>query len=148
MAKKKTLSQTDKLKQQIKLHEGVEYRVYEDTQGILTIGVGRNLEDRGLSEDEVDYLLNNDIKICVEELKRSFDWYDDLDDIRKRVLVDMMFNLGMPRLKGFVKMLEAIESGAWGAAAEEMLDSTWARQVGSRADRLSEMMETGTDYIG
>jgi lysozyme len=145
MAKKKTLSQTDKLKQQIKLHEGVEYRVYEDTQGILTIGVGRNLEDRGLSEDEVDYLLNNDIKICVEELKRSFDWYDDLDDIRKRVLVDMMFNLGMPRLKGFVKMLEAIESGA---AAEEMLDSTWARQVGSRADRLSEMMETGTDYIG
>ena len=148
MAKKKTLSQTDKLKQQIKLHEGVEYRVYEDTQGILTIGVGRNLEDRGLSEDEVDYLLNNDIKICVEELKRSFDWYDDLDDIRKRVLVDMMFNLGMPRLKGFVKMLEAIESGAWEAAAEEMLDSTWARQVGSRADRLSEMMETGTDYIG
>ena len=148
MAKKKTLSQTDKLKQQIKLHEGVEYRVYEDTQGILTIGVGRNLEDRGLSEDEVDYLLNNDIKICVEELKRSFDWYDDLDDIRKRVLVDMMFNLGMPRLKGFVKMLAAIESGAWGAAAEEMLDSTWARQVGSRADRLSEMMETGTDYIG
>jgi lysozyme len=148
MAKKKTLSQTDKLKQQIKLHEGVEYRVYEDTQGILTIGVGRNLEDRGLSEDEVDYLLNNDIKICVKELKGSFDWYDDLDDIRKRVLVDMMFNLGMPRLKGFVKMLEAIESGAWGAAAEEMLDSTWARQVGSRADRLSEMMETGTDYIG
>jgi lysozyme len=148
MAKKKTLSQTDKLKQQIKLHEGVEYRVYEDTQGILTIGVGRNLEDRGLSEDEVDYLLNNDIKICVKELKGSFDWYDDLDDIRKRVLVDMMFNLGMPRLKGFVKMLEAIESGAWEAAAEEMLDSTWARQVGSRADRLSEMMETGTDYIG
>lgn len=148
MAKKKVLSQTDKLKQQIKLHEGVEYRAYEDTQGILTIGVGRNLEDRGLSEDEVDYLLNNDIKICVKELKGSFDWYDDLDDIRKRVLVDMMFNLGMPRLKGFVKMLEAIESGAWGAAAEEMLDSTWARQVGSRADRLSEMMETGTDYIG
>lgn len=148
MAKKKVLSQTDKLKQQIKLHEGVEYRAYEDTQGILTIGVGRNLEDRGLSEDEVDYLLNNDIKICVKELKGSFDWYDDLDDIRKRVLVDMMFNLGMPRLKGFVKMLEAIESGAWEAAAEEMLDSTWARQVGSRADRLSEMMETGTDYIG
>lgn len=148
MAKKKTLSQADKLKQQIKLHEGVEYRVYEDTQGILTIGVGRNLEDRGLSEDEVDYLLNNDIKICVEELKRSFDWYEDLGDIRKRVLVDMVFNLGMPRLKGFVKMLEAIESGAWEAAAEEMLDSTWARQVGSRADRLSEMMETGTDYIG
>ena len=148
MAKKKVLSQTDKLKQQIKLHEGVEYRAYEDTQGILTIGVGRNLEDRGLSEDEVDYLLNNDIKICVKELKGSFDWYDDLDDIRKRVLVDMMFNLGMPRLKGFVKMLEAIEAGAWEAAAEEMLDSTWARQVGSRADRLSEMMETGTDYIG
>jgi len=141
-------SQADKLRQQIRMHEGVEHKVYEDTEGIKTVGVGRNLEDRGLSDDEIDYLLSNDIDICVKELEQTFDWYDDLDDIRKRVLIDMMFNLGMPRLKGFVNMLKAIEAGAWKNAAVEMLDSKWAEQVGNRASRLSEMMESGTDYIG
>ena len=141
-------TQADKLRQQIRMHEGVEHKVYEDTEGIKTVGVGRNLEDRGLSDDEIDYLLSNDIDICVKELEQTFDWYDDLDDIRKRVLIDMMFNLGMPRLKGFVNMLKAIEAGAWKNAAVEMLDSKWAEQVGNRASRLSEMMESGTDYIG
>jgi len=141
-------SQADKLRQQIRMHEGVEHKVYEDTEGIKTVGVGRNLEDRGLSDDEIDYLLSNDIDICVKELEQTFDWYDDLDDIRKRVLIDMMFNLGMPRLKGFANMLKAIEAGAWKNAAVEMLDSKWAEQVGNRASRLSEMMESGTDYIG
>ena len=60
----------------------------------------------------------------------------------------MMFNLGMPRLKKFVNMLKAIEAGAWRSAAVEMLDSKWAEQVGNRASRLSEMMETGEEYIG
>jgi|TARA_R110000744_G_scaffold320499_1_gene426654 lysozyme len=142
------VNQADKLRQQIRMHEGVEYKVYEDTEGIKTVGVGRNLEDRGLSDDEIDYLLSNDIDICVKELEQTFDWYDDLDDIRKRVLIDMMFNLGMPRLKGFANMLKAIEAGAWKNAAVEMLDSKWAEQVGNRASRLSEMMESGTDYIG
>jgi lysozyme len=141
-------TQADKLRQQIRMHEGVEHKVYEDTEGIKTVGVGRNLEDRGLSDDEVDYLLSNDIDICVKELEQTFDWYDDLDDIRKRVLIDMMFNLGMPRLKKFVNMLKAIEAGAWRSAAVEMLDSKWAEQVGNRASRLSEMMETGEEYIG
>ena len=141
-------TQADKLRQQIRMHEGVEHKVYEDTEGIKTVGVGRNLEDRGLSDDEVDYLLSNDIDICVKELEQTFDWYDDLDDIRKRVLIDMMFNLGMPRLKKFVNMLKAIEARAWRSAAVEMLDSKWAEQVGNRASRLSEMMETGEEYIG
>ena len=141
-------TQADKLRQQIRMHEGVEHKVYEDTEGIKTVGVGRNLEDRGLSDDEVDYLLSNDIDICVKELGQTCDWDDDLDDIRKRVLIDMMFNLGMPRLKGFANMLKAIEAGAWKNAAVEMLDSKWAEQVGNRASRLSEMMESGTDYIG
>jgi lysozyme len=139
---------SEKLKQQIRMHEGVEYKVYLDTKGISTIGVGRNLEGRGLSADEVDYLLGNDLDICVDELNKSFKWYAGLDDIRKRVLVDMAFNLGMPRLKGFVKMLEEIKKENWSEAAIEMLDSRWADQVGNRASRLSEMMETGEDYIG
>ena len=139
---------SEKLKQQIRMHEGVKHKVYLDTKGISTIGVGRNLEGRGLSADEVDYLLGNDLDICVDELNKSFKWYAGLDDIRKRVLVDMAFNLGMPRLKGFVKMLEEIKKENWSEAAIEMLESRWADQVGNRASRLSEMMETGEDYIG
>ena len=130
----------DKLKDQIRLHEGVEKKVYLDTEGIETIGVGRNLRDRGLSEDE--------IAICEEELLNNFEWYAELDEVRKRVLIDMAFNLGMPKLKQFAKMLGAIENKDWVNVASEMLDSRWAEQVGNRASRLSEMMETGEDYIG
>mgnify|MGYP003625104561 FL=1 len=138
----------DKLKDQIRLHEGVEKKVYLDTEGIETIGVGRNLRDRGLSEDEIDLLLDNDIAICEEELLNNFEWYAELDEVRKRVLIDMAFNLGMPKLKQFAKMLDAIENKDWVNVASEMLDSRWAEQVGNRASRLSEMMETGEDYIG
>jgi|TARA_E500000305_G_scaffold76095_1_gene61848 lysozyme len=138
----------DKLKDQIRLHEGVEKKVYLDTEGIETIGVGRNLRDRGLSEDEIDLLLDNDIAICEEELLNNFEWYAELDEVRKRVLIDMAFNLGMPKLKQFAKMLGAIENKDWANVASEMLDSRWAEQVGNRASRLSEMMETGEDYIG
>jgi|TARA_R110000824_G_scaffold73763_3_gene187799 lysozyme len=138
----------DKLKDQIRLHEGVEKKVYLDTEGIETIGVGRNLRDRGLSEDEIDLLLDNDIAICEEELLNNFEWYAELDEVRKRVLIDMAFNLGMPKLKQFAKMLGAIENKDWVNVASEMLDSRWAEQVGNRASRLSEMMETGEDYIG
>ena len=137
----------DKLKDQIRLHEGVEKKVYLDTEGIETIGVGRNLRDRGLSEDEIDLLLDNDIAICEEELLNNFEWYAELDEVRKRVLIDMAFNLGMPKLKQFAKMLGAIENKDWVNVASEMLDSRWAEQVGNRASRLSEMMETGEDYI-
>jgi len=138
----------EKLKDQIRLHEGVEKKVYLDTEGIETIGVGRNLRDRGLSEDEIDLLLDNDIAICEEELINNFEWYAELDEVRKRVLIDMAFNLGMPKLKQFAKMLDAIENKDWVNVASEMLDSRWAEQVGNRASRLSEMMETGEDYIG
>ena len=138
----------DKLKDQIRLHEGVEKKVYLDTEGIETIGVGRNLRDRGLSEDEIDLLLDNDIAICEEELLNNFEWYAELDEVRKRVLIDMAFNLGMPKLKQFAKMLSAVELEDWSEASNQMLDSRWAEQVGNRAGRLAEMMESGEDYIG
>jgi lysozyme len=138
----------DRLKEQIKLHEGVEKKVYLDTEGIETIGVGRNLRDRGLSNDEIEYILDNDIAICEEELISNFEWYPELDEIRKRVLIDMVFNLGMPKLKQFAKMLSAVELKDWPEAASQMLDSRWAEQVGNRAGRLAEMMESGEDYIG
>ena len=136
----------DRLIEQLRLHEGVEHKVYKDTEGIETIGVGRNLRDRGLSDDEIDYLLANDIAICEQDLDKALPWWRGLDDVRQRVLCDLIFNLGLPRLLGFKKTLEHIKNEAWHDASIEMLDSKCARQVGKRADRLSEMIRTGEDY--
>lgn len=130
---------------QLRLHEGVEHKPYKCTAGYLTIGVGRNIEERGLSDDEIDYILNNDVNIATDELVDTFDWYSDLDDVRQRVVVDMVFNLGMPRFKQFKNMIAAIEAGDWMEASNQMMDSRWAQQVGLRASRLAEMMETGED---
>tara|TARA_S200002703_G_scaffold35221_1_gene30362 strand:- start:92 stop:520 length:429 start_codon:yes stop_codon:yes gene_type:complete len=130
---------------QLRLHEGVEYKPYKCTAGYLTIGVGRNIEERGLSDDEIDYILQNDVNIATDELVATFDWYPDLDPIRQRVVVDMVFNLGMPRFAQFKNMIAAIEAGDWMEASNQMMDSRWAQQVGLRASRLAEMMETGED---
>ena len=135
----------ERLAAQLRLHEGVEHKPYKCTAGYLTIGVGRNIEERGLSDDEIDYILNNDVNIATDELVDTFSWYPDLDDVRQRVVVDMVFNLGMPRFKQFQNMISAIEAGDWPEAAAQMMDSRWAKQVGARAERLRDMMETGED---
>lgn len=136
----------DRLIDQLRLHEGVEKTVYDDSEGIPTIGVGRNLRDRGLSDDEIDYLLSNDIDIVVRELDNVMPWWKDLDEVRQRVLCDLVFNLGMPRFSGFKKSISYMKQQMWDQAADELLDSKWARQVGRRAERLSEMMRTGNDF--
>tara|TARA_Y100000114_G_C11722362_1_gene309159 strand:- start:825 stop:1247 length:423 start_codon:yes stop_codon:yes gene_type:complete len=136
----------DRLIDQLRLHEGVEKTVYDDSEGIPTIGVGRNLRDRGLSDDEIDYLLSNDIDIVVRELDNVMPWWKDLDEVRQRVLCDLVFNLGMPRFSGFKKSISYMKQQMWDQAANELLDSKWARQVGKRAERLSEMMRTGNDF--
>ena len=135
----------ERLAAQLRLHEGVEHKPYKCTAGYLTIGVGRNIEKRGLSDDEIDYILNNDVDIATSELASTFDWFAGLDDVRMRVVVDMVFNLGMPRFKQFQNMLAAIEAQDWPEAAAQMMDSRWAKQVGARAERLRDMMETGED---
>jgi len=135
----------ERLAAQLRLHEGVEHKPYKCTAGYLTIGVGRNIEERGLSDDEINYLLNNDVNIATDELVATFDWYADLNPIRQRVVVDMVFNLGMPRFKQFKNMIAALEEGDWTEASDQMMDSRWAEQVGLRASRLATMMETGED---
>jgi lysozyme len=105
--------------------------------------VGRNLDDRGITEDEARYLLKNDIAIVEEELLRAKPSVADLDAVRQRVLVDMGFNLGLPILLKFQNMWAAIEDEDWIDAAEQMLDSRWAKQVGRRAARLAEAMRSG-----
>lgn len=130
---------------QLRLHEGVEHKPYKCTAGYLTIGVGRNIEERGLSDDEIDFLLDNDINIVVDELGRTYDWFFDLSEVRQRVVADMVFNLGLPRFAQFKNMIAAIEAEDYVQASNEMMDSRWAQQVGLRASRLAEMMETDED---
>ena len=130
---------------QMRFHEGVRSKVYKDHLGIMTIAVGRNLEDRGLSEDEIDYLLANDIQIVENELDNGLSWWRDLDEVRQRALAALAFNMGLPRLHGFVKMLDGLQRRDYHAAADELLDSKYAKQVGARSERVANMIRTGED---
>ena len=133
------------IEDQLILHEGLRLKPYRCTAGKLTIGVGRNLEDKGISHDEAMLLLRNDIAEVTAQLER-FDWFRALGPVRRKVLIDMCFNLGMAGLLGFQKMIEALKQGDYEAAADEMVYSRWYRQVGERGRRLERMMRTGEDY--
>jgi lysozyme len=130
-------------KARLKLHEGLRLKPYRDTVGKLTIGYGRNLTDRGLTEAEAEFLLDNDIKSHSEELAKALPWLVNLDPARQAVLVDMAFNLGVPGLLKFKNTLRAVREGRFEDAAKGMLASKWARQVKGRAVRLAEAMKTG-----
>lgn len=134
-----------KLIQQLRRHEGERLKPYRCTAGKLTIGVGRNLDDRGITAEESAYLLSNDIDRVWTELKARLPWMTGLNDVRQRVLLDMAFNLGTDGLLKFRNTLATIQAGDYQKAGEMMLDSLWAKQVGMRAQRLSRMMQTGTD---
>ena len=129
--------------EELKRDEGVVLTLYKCSAGKNTIGVGRNIDDRGITEDESDYLLSNDIDLCVRELEGAFSWFGTLSDSRQRVLVNMCFNLGLSRLMGFKKFLAAIEKGDWEEAGVQMLDSKWSRQVGARSHRLKDLLLEG-----
>lgn len=133
----------DQLRQQLRRDEGLRLKPYTDTVGKLTIGVGRNLTDRGISDDEALQLLDNDIAICIGELRSNFPWFDRLDEPRQGVLVNMCFNLGIVKLSKFGTTLGLIRTGDYEQASVTMLQSRWAQQVGNRALRLSEQMRVG-----
>jgi len=133
----------DRLKEMLVKHEGLRLTVYRDSIGLPTIGVGRNLQDRGISEPEAMILLANDITNVLADLDRALPWWRQLSENRQLVLADMCFNLGISRLMGFKNALQAAQEGRWSDAAHEMLDSRWAAQVGSRAVELADMMEVG-----
>lgn len=133
------------IKDQLILHEDLRLKPYVDTVGKMTIGVGRNLDDKGISNLTAMQMLDEDIKECVDDL-RGFVWWLNLDDIRKRVLIDMRFNLGPAGFRKFKNTLKAVSEGRYSDAADGMLNSLWAKQVKSRAIRLANMMRTGRDY--
>jgi lysozyme len=133
----------DAMVKQLRLHEGERLKPYRCTAGKLTIGVGRNLEDRGITAEESAMLLANDITAMETELMRALPWVAQLDEVRQRVLIDMAFNLGVQGLLNFKRTLAAVQAGQYQQAAAMMLESRWAQQVGQRAKRLSDMMASG-----
>ena len=128
----------------LSIDEDRRKRIYVDTVGNISGGVGRNLTDRGFREDEIDLMLANDVAEAVGECRRLIRGFDALAEARQEVLVNMMFNMGYTRLAGFKKMLAAVQAGNWREAASQMLDSKWADQVGDRADRLADAMRKGS----
>lgn len=132
-----------KLRDLLLQDEGYRQFPYRCPAGKLTIGIGRNIEECGISRDEALFLLDNDIDSCLHDLRSSFNFFDALNEPRKIVLLNMCFNLGIPKLMQFRKMREAIEAQDYVEASKQMLDSDWARQVGNRAQRLALMMEIG-----
>jgi lysozyme len=148
-----------KLIAELRRDEGVRYSVYKDTKGINTVGVGHNLQAKPLpagwsyplNDTQVNSLLDDDLEDVFHDLGRNLPWWTDLNDVRQRVLANMAFNLGITRLLGFKNTLVAMRQGKYAAAADGMLNSAWASQVGiydkngqpGRALRLAAMMRDG-----
>jgi lysozyme len=134
----------ERIKEQLVRHEGLRLKPYRCPAGKLTIGVGRNLDDNGISTSEAYELLSNDICNCEEQLLDEIpEIYNALDEVRKSVLLNMCFNLGIKGLLEFKNTLAFIGAGDWERAANGMLASRWAKQVGRRAIELSELMRKG-----
>ena len=130
----------DKLTEQLKKHEGLRLYPYRCTAGKLTIGVGRNLDDKGISEEEANELLQDDIYDVEIQLDEQLPWWRDKPENVQLVLADMCFNLGINGLLTFDKFLHAIRLNFIETAQIEMMDSLWATQVGTRANDLREML--------
>jgi len=130
------------LRKEIEIDEGRRGIVYKCSNDKWTIGVGHNVEENPLPDEVIDLLFKMDIEQSVTECER-FDWYKTLSPLRQRVIVNMVFNMGLPTFLGFKRMIGAIEIGDYDDAGYHMMDSKWYNQVGERAERLCEMMETG-----
>lgn len=132
----------NKLEKDLIRDEGLRLKPYRCTSGKLTIGVGRNIEDNGISEEEALVMLRNDIATSRRELS-AYAWFRQLDESRQGAIINMHFNLGLPRLLTFRKMIAALEAGNYKRAADEALDSRWAVQVGERAVRIARILRGG-----
>lgn len=132
------------LRSMIKLHEGLKLFPYADSVGKSTIGFGHNLTDRGITRAQAENILTDDIFEAEASLSRQLPWSEVLDEVRRAVLVDMCFNMGITALSQFKTTLGLVKDGDYREAARAMMQSVWATQVPSRALRLSDMMRTGT----
>lgn len=140
-----TPPQDDKLTASIKLHEGKRLRPYNDGYGNLTIGWGRNLSSEGISDDEANYLLSNDIANATKAAQSFACWSNvSGDDTRRDAFIELVFNLGAGKLVTFTDAIGCLLANDFDGAANALLDSKWAiQQVGQRAHTLAEMIRTG-----
>ena len=140
------------LREQLKIDEGVKYEIYKDHLGYPTFGIGHliteNDQEHGkpdgtkISEDRVNEIFETDVAKFVSEAKILFPDLDDLPDVAQQVIVNMAFNMGRPRLSKFKNFIAGVNDRDWTRAAEEMMDSRWATQVGDRAIRLRNQILT------
>ena len=124
-------------------HEGMRLKPYTCTAGKTTIGVGRNLDDNGITEAEAMAMLERDVHVTVETLRDHFSWFAGLDHTRQDAVVSLGFNMGVKKLTTFKKFVAAMAAQQYETAAAEILDSTYATQVGKRAIELAGMIRTG-----
>lgn len=141
---------TKRVQKQLQRHEGYRKLPYLDTEGVLTVGYGRNLDVNGVSRPEARFMLANDVRKAYAELRQKVPFYGQLNDVRQEVLVNMIVNLGWPRLRGFKKMFAALELAVSSGDEDhfltvklEMLDSRWRTQVKGRALELGDLMQSG-----
>jgi lysozyme len=137
------MSYRDIVKGQLRVDEDERCKPYRCTAGKLTVGVGRNLDDKGLRPDEIALMLDNDVTEAEADARALVPNFDTLSDVRKAALINMAFNLGRDRLSRFVNTLRAVNEHRFDDAAEGMLESLWAKQVGQRAVRLAKQMKEG-----
>ena len=121
--------------------EGIRLKPYTDTVGKTTIGVGRNLDDKGITHAEAAALLHNDIEECVEHALQIFPAFDHLPDEAQHVIVNMLFQLGSAGFRGFKRFIAAVHKRHWHLAADEILDSKAARQAPARFRRHAEALK-------
>ena len=140
------------LEEMLKIHEGVRLRAYDDATGKtlkagdtlvgdLTIGIGRNLTSGGLTQREISSLLKHDIQRATKKA-RTYRWFDGLNEVRRAVIVSLIFNMGS--IDSFKKMRSAIAVKDWDVSSAELLDSRYARQVGDRAVALANLLRRGS----
>lgn len=131
----------DKLKQQLRKHEGLRLKPYRCTAGKLTIGYGRNIESNGISKQEAEIMLDNDIQICLQDMQTLFANFDNLPIDIQVVILNMRYNMGSTGIRAFKNMITAIEKQDWKNMAKNMKNSKWYEQVGNRAKELVSIVE-------
>lgn len=129
----------------LKKEEGYRQHMYQCSEHVWTIGIGRVIEPRGLgiSETEAEFLLKNDIDRSIKECQKSFSFFNELSPNRQRAMVELCFQLGLTTLLKFKRMIAALESEAFDQAAIELLDSRFAKQTPGRAKRMAQLIEAG-----
>ncbi len=129
----------DKLTALIAKHEGLRLDPYKDSIGIWTVGYGHNCQDKPISKDIAERLLEDDVQDAIHDCQ-TFNWFGGLDEVRVAVVVNMVFNLGLSRFSKFKKTIDYIALGEWTMASEEMLDSKWAKQTPERANQMANII--------